>query len=574
MAVAGFLPGALVGSQVASLLFFLNPQLPLHPWPALRGVAAYGFLAGLLTLLAALPWIARERPRRAWRYLPWGLTGALAASALLPWTHASHYAYFLPPGINDRLIKTALWLTLATLISFYTALLHSLHRRRYGPRSRWGLGLVALLSVLTPFERREAYRPVRPQTRVAALEVQPHPQLLVVGLSSATLDVILPLAGEGRLPFLSTMLRQGAYGRLRSLTPHRTDALWTTLATGKYPYRHGVMGSAVYAADLLSPGAELRLIPVGIGFRQWGTLGSRREEPGPPQRTAQPLWEILPRVGVTSGLLGWPASSPAPAAASFALTDIFFKGAAGPLAARPEEIAERARLFRVEPKDLDPALLEKLGSQPPDSFRRSLAADQWRETLSFFLLDQHRDLDALFLALTGLDAVSRASFGGYSAAEFKGDRGRAAQEAADRLAAYYGELDRFLAQLWERRQGPRVLALVSPNGVDAASFWDRLRGGMSEQISVQGTTGGSPDGVLMLYGDGIRPGTLLTDVAIADLAPTLLYLLGLPVARDFDGQVITAAFDQGFLARRPLTFLPSYENLRGPIQLLPAEPAP
>ena len=81
-------------------------------------------------------------------------------------------------------------------------------------------------------------------------------------------------------------------------------------------------------------------------------------------------------------------------------------------------------------------------------------------------------------------------------------------------------------------------------------------------------------GAALLYGDGIRPGTLLTDVSIADLAPTLLYLLGLPVARDLDGQVITAAFDTSFLARRPLTFLPSYENLSGPIQVIAAEPTP
>ena len=57
------------------------------------------------------------------------LTVALAGSALLDWTHASYYAYYLPPGINERLIKTALWLSLGALISFYTALLHALHHR-------------------------------------------------------------------------------------------------------------------------------------------------------------------------------------------------------------------------------------------------------------------------------------------------------------------------------------------------------------------------------------------------------------------------------------------------------------
>jgi len=43
--------------------------------------------------------------------------------------------------------------------------------------------------------------------------------------------------------------------------------------------------------------------------------------------------------------------------------------------------------------------------------------------------------------------------------------------------------------------------------------------------------------------------------------PTLLYALGLPSARDFDGRVLTEAFTPAFLARRPLTFVPSYETL-------------
>jgi hypothetical protein len=71
----------------------------------------------------------------------------------------------------------------------------------------------------------------------------------------------------------------------------------------------------------------------------------------------------------------------------------------------------------------------------------------------------------------------------------------------------------------------------------------------------------APDGTLLLYGEGVRPGELLTGARIVDLAPTLLYGLGFPVARDLDGQVLTAAFDKGFLARNPVTFFPSYEGL-------------
>ena len=67
--------------------------------------------------------------------------------------------------------------------------------------------------------------------------------------------------------------------------------------------------------------------------------------------------------------------------------------------------------------------------------------------------------------------------------------------------------------------------------------------------------------MLLLYGDGIRQGALITGARLEDVAPTLLYGLGFPVARDLDGQVLTSAFDKTFLARNPLTFLESYEGL-------------
>lgn len=103
----GFLPGALAGIHLAGLIFFLNPGLPFAPGPVLSGVLVYGSLLGAASLLLHLPWTG-GRPGRARRALPWGITVALAVAALLDGTHASYYAYFLPPGINDRLIKTAL----------------------------------------------------------------------------------------------------------------------------------------------------------------------------------------------------------------------------------------------------------------------------------------------------------------------------------------------------------------------------------------------------------------------------------------------------------------------------------
>ena len=86
-----------------------------------------------------------------------------------------------------------------------------------------------------------------------------------------------------------------------------------------------------------------------------------------------------------------------------------------------------------------------------------------------------------------------------------------------------------------------------------------------QQPALEGTIT-ETDGLLMLYGDGIAPGKSPLDADLVDLVPTLLYGIGLPSARDFDGVVLTEAFDRGFLVRQPLTFIPSYETFSVPTQ--------
>jgi Type I phosphodiesterase / nucleotide pyrophosphatase len=531
----------------------------------LRGILFYGALLGLVSLALHLPFLWR-RPRRAPRWLPWGLTAGLAAAALLDWTHASFYAYYLPPGINERLIKTALWLSLGALIAFYTALLHTLHRRRYGARSRSLLALVTLLSVYAMVERREAFQPrPRPAPRPAAVEAGQRPRLLVIGIDTATLDALLPLAAQGRLPFLATVLRGGAYGRLESISPPRREAVWTTLATGKLPYKHEVTGGRIYPVPWIARGAELKLLPAGIAFRSWGTLGHEGYRVPTYHREVLALWEILPRLGISAGMVGWPASSPVSEGTAFALSERFFTGAPEPGSARPADAAKRALGLRPQPGEAGAELRQQLGTGAPPVLLESLAADLWRESAFSLLQEQGREAGAAFLVFPGLREVSRRFFGGFDAVQFTGDQSPGAREAAERLAAYYALLDGWIGEIWSRGSGPRLLAVVSPSGVEPKGTWARLQEGMAPAGALEGTLAIASDGILLLYGEGIRPGALITGARLVDVAPTLLYGLGFPVARDLDGKALTEAFDKGFLGRQPLTFLPSYEGLEGAV---------
>ena len=61
----------------------------------------------------------------------------------------------------------------------------------------------------------------------------------------------------------------------------------------------------------------------------------------------------------------------------------------------------------------------------------------------------------------------------------------------------------------------------------------------------------APDGFLLAVGDGIRPGATLERASVLDVAPTILYLMGLPVARDMEGRVLTEIVDERLRPRAP-----------------------
>jgi hypothetical protein len=546
-------PGVLAGIELAGLLFFLNPHLPFEPGVVARAFAFEGLRLGFASLVLHLPWIW-GRWWRARRVLPWTLTLVLVCSAVAAWVHASVFSYYLPAGINRRLLKAAVGLSAAAVVAFYTALVRQLRpaTRRQG---RWLLYLATGAAVIVTLERREAFRiEATPSPRPSAFEALSPPRMVVIALPSATLDAILPLAEQGRLPFFSRILETGAWGRLSTLEPTRPVAAWATLASGRQPFRHGIVGERSYPASFSSE--RLRLLPLGLE-PYWRLRGPPFAVRGDDKR-ALFAWEMLTRLDRRTAVIGWPLTDPPPRGVDVVLSESFFAGT-GP--AVPDDLAERARWFRTEGSELDPALAARFGAEAPGSILTALAEDLWRQELSFFLLERAPRLDALFLYLPGLESVSRTQFGGFSAVQFEGSQSADALDAAGRLGAYYGQLDHYLAQVWARLPSPRWLVVTSAYGTREPGFWKRGRSWIGRRTALSGEVGQGSDGILLLLGEEIAKEASLRPAHLVDLLPTLLYGLGLPIGKDLDGVVLTGAFESAFLARQPLSFLPSYESL-------------
>lgn len=60
------------------------------------------------------------------------------------------------------------------------------------------------------------------------------------------------------------------------------------------------------------------------------------------------------------------------------------------------------------------------------------------------------------------------------------------------------------------------------------------------------------NGILLLWGPGVKPGAVVQGTSLFDITPTVLHALGLPIPDDMDGRVLTEAFRPEWLAQRPV----------------------
>ena len=74
-------------------------------------------------------------------------------------------------------------------------------------------------------------------------------------------------------------------------------------------------------------------------------------------------------------------------------------------------------------------------------------------------------------------------------------------------------------------------------------------------------------GLFVMAGPGIKAGYQLRASSILDISPTMLYLLGLPVADDMVGRVLREALEPSLWRSRPLQMVATFEH--GPARAAP-----
>jgi Type I phosphodiesterase / nucleotide pyrophosphatase len=269
---------------------------------------------------------------------------------------------------------------------------------------------------------------------------------------------------------------------------------------------------------------------------------------------ARPLWAILGSQRLTSGVVGWPVTDPAPPVRGFLITDQFARRVASHQdldideLGSPEAAVQRARAIVRGPLGVGAGTLEHPPWQP----------DAWNREIALQLRDEYRPR-LLALRHEGIDRAGHL----YLRHAQPRDFGDVSDEERRRFGAvldrHYAFLDAEIGDLLATLGPEDVLFVVSAFGMEPVGLSKRTLARLMGQPDISGTHEDAPDGFMLAYGSSVRAGRVPLG-ALVDVTPTILYLLGLPVAREMDGYARTDVFTPAFTASRPITFIPTYER--------------
>jgi len=362
---------------------------------------------------------------------------------------------------------------------------------------------------------------------------------MVLGLDGADPATIDLLLSEGKLPNFARLRREGAYGPLRSQEPLLSPVIWTTIATGKTPDRHGI---GHFTAVNPQSGETL---PVTSAMRR-----------------VKAIWNILSDAGRTTDVVGWWATWPAETIRGAMVSDHLayhflleegLRKADAPGKTFPAEIEKEVAPFVSRPQDLTAADLAPFVDVTPADLARpfdfedDLSHFRWALATadSYTKIGLHfwttRKPDDLLVYVEGLDSTSHLFGHLFRAGPLSGELAQQQARYGRAVEQMYLYADRLVGEFLAAADARTTLFVLSDHGFELGRLPDdpsKLRDmrRVSERFH-------RPEGILYLWGRRVRPRTRLQAPSILDVAPTVLALNGLGKGADMPGRVLTEAIE-------------------------------
>ncbi len=323
-------------------------------------------------------------------------------------------------------------------------------------------------------------------------------KVLLVGVDGANWKVMGPMVKRGELPTFRRLWSEGASAvELDAAQSSVCPAVWTTITTGRSAVDHGVS----HHTEKLADGTE---IPV---------TSNRRKVPA--------LWNVASALGVSVGLIHWPATWPAEPVLGTVVTD-----------------------HDVPSISLSAAQVDQLSTE--------LAVRQLATGASALTL----------VHLGNIDAVQHAAWDRFQPFAFSTPAG-GVDATATTVEGAYRELDRAVAELMAAAGPDTTVIVVSDHGASPCS----------------GAAAGAPPGchtkankgLLFIHGPGVAGSERLKANEL-DVFPTMAWIAGLPISAELTGRPLSEAFLWEYAARFGRTDVPGYgERVPG---VVPSGPSP
>lgn len=392
-------------------------------------------------------------------------------------------------------------------------------------------------------------------------EQRTHLRILLIGWDAADWQIAEPLMKAGRMPTLQRLVRSGSSAFLHSYSPMLSPLLWTSIATGKAPSEHGIL-------DFL-------------------LIDSKTGKPAPMRSTSRKtmaLWNMLSEANRKSAWVAWWATWPAEPVngvmvsdrVSYSLFSSFTSNTTNQRLTWPEDYyarikprliseneitnGELAKFVHLAPSDLQQERTRQnpgAKSNPISNLAKILSSTQNYYKITQDLLSR-QDYDLVSCYFEGIDQVGHLfqhcmppKMSLASAEEYS--------RYKDVVPVFYEYLDRLTGELLSQVDSNTVVILVSDHG---------FKNGAGRPVDFPPYISERPAywhrdyGIFVLSGGPVRAGRRLDTVELFDIAPTILYLLGLPAGKDMPGKVITEAINPDFLASFPRPTIPSWDPLR------------
>ena len=331
------------------------------------------------------------------------------------------------------------------------------------------------------------------------------------------------------MPNLQHIIDKGVMGNVASLTPMLSPILWTSIATGKNADKHGILGFA-------EPDP---------------TTGKTRPVTST-SRQCKAIWNILSQRGMKSGVINWFASHPAEKIDGFVVTDRFCHAVSGPdqpwpeveHSVHPAELLHEVCDLRIHPAQTTPMqvapFIPNLGALDPQKDQnlhqlRILLAECATTQAAATWLMANQSWDFLGVYFDAIDRFAH-TFMEYHPPKMEHVSEKDFENYKDVITGCYRFHDMMLGRMMQLAGDDTTIIILSDHGFHC----DHLRPEGSAKI-----TNGRPVswhrqyGMLVIGGPGIKNDERVYGASLLDIAPTVLWMLGLPVAKDMDGQPLT-----------------------------------